>query len=287
MLYLPKGIPASEQLSTDTYKLHEWNKVQHCKRVLLLNLMPQKTQTELDIARTICATNENVQLIPIKIKGQTYKTTPMEHIKAFYIDFDDVEHECFDGLIITGAPVEQIAFEEVRYWPQLCHIMDWATDNVERILYICWGAQAGLYHHYGICKYALPEKRFGIFPQQVMVPQSPLMKKLQPVFPMPNSRHTEVRREDILSCSHQGLEIVAESDESGVGIVATADCRRTFIVGHLEYEPYTLHKEYHRDLAKSLPIHAPEHYYDADGTVNYVWKDAAVQFYANWLNAHA
>lgn len=284
MLYLPQGIPVSEKLSSMPYNLNTWKEIQNCKRVLLLNLMPLKAQTELDIARTICKTDIDVQLIPIKIKGQTYKTTPMEHMMAFYLDFEVVEADWFDGLIITGAPVEQIPFEQVRYWTQLCHIMDWAKNNVERTLYICWGAQAGLYHSYGIKKYLLPEKRFGVF-QQKVIRSSPLMKNLSPYFPMPNSRHTEVRREDIMPFSAEGLEIFAESEESGVGVVATIDRRSTFIVGHLEYEPYTLHHEYHRDLAKSLPIHMPEHYYKPDGTVDYVWQQAAIQFYTNWLNA--
>lgn len=284
MLYLPQGIPASEKLSSMPYNLNTWKEIQNCKRVLLLNLMPLKAQTELDIARTICKTDIDVQLIPIKIKGQTYKTTSMEHMMAFYLDFEVVEADWFDGLIITGAPVEQIPFEQVRYWTQLCHIMDWAKNNVERTLYICWGAQAGLYHSYGIKKYLLPEKRFGVF-QQKVIRSSPLMKNLSPYFPMPNSRHTEVRREDIMPFSAEGLEIFAESEESGVGVVATIDRRSTFIVGHLEYEPYTLHHEYHRDLAKSLPIHKPEHYYKPDGTVDYVWQQAAMQFYTNWLNA--
>ena len=163
--------------------------------------------------------------------------------------------------------------------------MDWADRKVERTLYVCWGAQAGLYHFYHIDKHPLSEKMFGIFPQRVVKPESPLMKNLAPRFPMPNSRHTEVRLADMEQAfNHCGLELLAESEESGVGVLASADLRRTFIVGHLEYEPYTLHREYHRDLNKNLPIHAPEHYYNETGDVIYAWEAASKHFYNNWLN---
>lgn len=283
MLYLPSTMSAATSLQTKTYQLKHWKSVNQVMRVLFLNLMPLKPQTEADIARTLQQTEVDVQLIPIKIKGQTYKTTSAEHMEACYLDFDEVENDLADALIITGAPVEQIAFEEVRYWPALCHIMDWAQQNVKHTLYICWGAQAGLYHHYGIPKYQLPEKCFGIFQEEVAVPNHPLTNNLEPRFPMPNSRHTEVRKSDILQAASECLTILAESKECGIGIVISNDCKQTFIVGHLEYEAETLHREYHRDLNKNLPIHAPEHYYDANGDILYSWKDAATCFYRNWL----
>lgn len=283
MLYLPSKMPAAAELQTNTFQLKQWKSVSNVLRVLLLNLMPQKPQTELDIARTLQQTGLNVQLIPVKIKGQTYKTTPIEHMEACYLNFEDVEKEQADALIITGAPVEQIAFEEVRYWPELCYIMDWAEKYVKHSLYICWGAQAGLYHYYGIPKHLLPEKCFGIFQADVLTPGHPLTKGLEPAFPMPNSRHTEVKKNDIMKAARENLLIVAESKESGIGIVTSTDYRKTFIVGHLEYEAQTLHREYHRDLQKQLPIHAPKHYYAPDGNIMYSWKETATIFYKNWL----
>lgn len=251
--------------------------------MLLLNLMPEKEKTELDIIRTLTATGESCQVIPIKIQGQMYKTTPVEHMNAFYIDFDEVERGYFERLIITGAPLEQIPFEEVRYWHQLQNIMHWADEHVCSTLYICWGAQAGLYEHYGIKKFSLPEKMFGVFPQKVLHADNPLMQNLTPTFLMPNSRHTEVRLADVLAKVEEGLFTLAASDESGVGVLASTDCKRVFIVGHLEYNAYTLDNEYHRDLSKQLPIKAPLHYYDEKGEIVYSWENDAVTFYRNWI----
>lgn len=282
-IWLPQGLPCACALWAKTFLPAQWRECEVAHRVLLLNLMPQKEVTETDIARTLAACGVDVQVLLMKIAGQTYKTTPAEHMQKFYLDFEDYQPFHFDHLIITGAPLEQIPFEQVRYWDQLCAIMDWAETHVAHTLYICWGAQAGLYKHYGIPKYALPEKMFGIFPQQVLEPSSPLMDGLTPSFLMPNSRHTEVRETDIAEHVADGLHIIASSQESGVGVVATTDLRKVFIVGHLEYEPLTLHNEYHRDLAKNLPIQAPVHYYCPDGTVDYSWHKDAVQFYANWL----
>lgn len=283
MLYLPEKLPSARLFPATPFPLHGWRQVKGVPRVLLLNLMPEKEVTERDICRTLAATRLPLQVIPLKIKGQTYKTTPQAHMDACYIDFDEVEAFRFERLILTGAPLEQMPFGQVRYWPQLCHIMDWADKNVERTLYICWGAQAGLYHRYGIPKHPLAEKCFGIFTQRTSAAPSPLTAGLRPAFPMPNSRHTEVRRTDIAPHESEGLHILAESEESGIGITATEDCRHTYIIGHLEYDPMTLDREYRRDLAKHLPIHAPEHYYAADGTVAYSWKEAAIRFYTNWL----
>lgn len=284
MLYLPQSLPSLSMLSAQAYRLDRWQEVEHVERVLLLNLMPQKEVTEWDIVRMLQAAGMDLQLLPVKISGLTYKTTPMAHMEANYLDFECVEPYHFDRMIITGAPLEQMPFEEVRYWPSLCQIMRWADSHVRRTLYICWGAQAGLYCHYGVGKYGLDAKCFGIFGQDVLVPQSPLMRGLSPRFLMPNSRHTEVRAADIKTCRTADLQILAASGESGVGIVATKDLLRTFIVGHLEYEPYTLDKEYRRDLAKGLPIQPPLHYYDAEGEVVYSWKRDAETFYRNWLS---
>lgn len=293
MLYLPKGFPAVEILTRDgaeiaVYDVKKANVAATFPigtlRILFLNLMPQKAVTELDMARMMVGLSGDIALLPMKIAGQTYKTTPASHMNAFYTDFEDFATGCYDGLIITGAPVEHLAFEDVRYWQQLCQIMDWAEHNTTSTLYVCWGAQAGLYHYYGIPKYSLPAKMFGIFPQRVLDVSSPVLKGLPSPFPMPNSRHTEVRRGDI---ERAGLSIVAESSESGVGVVSSPDGRRVFIVGHLEYGAETLQNEYLRDCAKGLPILPPRHYYDDEENpsagIDFSWQTAARQFYANWL----
>lgn len=295
MIRLPEGLPALETLSAEgvqatVYRLQNWREwlKKPCTPVLLLNLMPMKAVTELDIARMMAHAGEDVMLLPVKIKGQTYKTTPMEHMQRFYVDIEDVMAAPVLPpslrLIVTGAPVEQYAFEEVRYWEALCRIMDWAVKKHIHTLYICWGAQAALYHHYGIPKYALPEKRFGIFEQEVLDDDCPLLRGLSPSFPMPNSRHTEVRREDF-HAPH--LHIVAEGRESGVGVAYDATKHATYIVGHLEYEPHTLENEYRRDVGKGLPIHVPEYYYadnNPEGEILYQWAGAAQRFYKNWLS---
>ena len=283
-IYIPQGMPCAEILQTSTYGLNEWCTIKGCLRVLFLNLMPVKADTELDIVRTVGdCTNSKVQILPMKIKGQTYKTTPQQHMEQFYLDFEAYAPYLYDRFIITGAPLEQMPFEQVRYWPQLQQIMHWADNHVERTLYICWAAQAGLYEHYGINKCALGEKMFGIFSQTVLCKDSFLMRELAPAFKMPNSRHTEVKRADVEQASQQGLQLIAASSESGVGVMASKDGRRTFIVGHLEYAANTLDKEYKRDLSKQLPIKAPQHYYNDKGAIAYSWQKDAVKFYRNWL----
>lgn len=285
MLILPKDFPITATLRAENIQAaHTCPAGAQPLRILLLNLMPQKVVTELDIARALAQPDKTVELLPMKIAGQTYKTTPMAHMLRFYKDFETYEHGCYDGLIVTGAPVEHLPFEEVRYWPQLCRIMDWAQSHVGSTLHICWGAQAGLYHHHGIPKHPLPAKMFGIFPQRVVQAGWPVLEGLEPEFPMPNSRHTEVRRTDFPTDG--SLEIVAESQESGIGIAIGHEGKDIFIVGHLEYEPNTLHNEYVRDLNKGLPIAPPRHYYK-DGTpdngIDFSWHGAARRFYRNWL----
>lgn len=283
-VFLPQGMPCVDVLQTSTYSLCDWQGVGECLRVLFLNLMPVKVDTELDIARVLSlCTNRRVQILPMKIKGQTYKTTPMEHMEQLYLDFEHFVPYQFDRLIITGAPLEQMPFEAVRYWPQLQQIMHWADEHVERTLYICWAAQAGLYEHYGINKYALADKMFGIFDQRVLCPDSFLMRGLTPSFKMPNSRHTAVSQIDVEQAHDKGLQLIAASNESGVGVMATLDGRRTFIVGHLEYAADTLDKEYKRDLSKNLPIKAPLHYYNKEGQIAFSWQSDAAKFYRNWL----
>lgn len=288
MLYLPQNIPAvglllEEGYCVEEYGVKRWNEVRGPMRVLLLNLMPQKTVTELDISRMLSSEEHDVQLIPMKIAGQTYKTTPMEHMVAFYLDFEEFKADTFDGLIITGAPVEHLPFEEVRYWRELCEIMDWARTHVASTLYICWAAQAGLYYHYGIPKYSLPAKKFGVFSQNVLCCGLGLFRNMEPNFPMPNSRHTEVKAKDFQT--QMGVKIVASSEESGVGVALSEGGREVYIVGHLEYEPYTLHHEYWRDKKKGLPIDLPLHYYQDESCsiIDFSWEKSAKQFYTNWL----
>jgi len=282
MLYLPSTLPALKNIPATPYELHHWAELKGVRRVLLLNLMPEKEQTENDICSVLAATGLDLQLIPIKIPHQTYKTTPLEHMQACYVDITEVMPHGAERLIVTGAPLEQISFKQVRYWQELCQIMDWAHDKAERTLYICWAAQAALYHRLGIVKRQLPAKCFGVFPQRVLIPSNPLMQGLNPNFPMPNSRHTELSTDDILRAAPRGLQLLAASEESGVGIMCTADCREVYTVGHLEYNAQTLDREYHRDLKKNLPIQPPRHYYDEAGAINYAWRAAAITFYSNF-----
>lgn len=254
-------------------------------RIAILNLMPLKIATETDLVRILSNTPLQVEIHWMKVKTHTSKHTPAEHMKAFYRDFEAMHHEQFDGFIITGAPLEHLNFEEVSYWAELQEIFDWSRTHVASTLYICWAAQAGLYHHYGIPKYALPEKKFGIFSQRILTPKVPLFRGFDDEFNMPHSRHTEVRSEDIIACSE--LSLIAESPQSGVGIVMARGGREIFITGHSEYAPYTLDTEYKRDLAKGLPIHLPENYYREDNPTlpPYVtWRGHGNLLFTNWLN---
>lgn len=286
-LFVTNGLPAAAQLRAAGVDIRDSVPAgTRPLRVLLLNLMPQKEVTERDILTALSHAALPVEVVPVRIPGQRYKTTPQAHMQAYYTDFDRLEGGTFDGLVVTGAPVEHLPFEDVRYWPQLCHIMDWAAEHVRSTLYICWGAQAALYHRFGIPKHALPAKRFGIYGQRVLR-QIPLLEGLADSFPMPNSRHTEVRREDFPA--REGLDIVAESGESGIGVALSNAGREIYIVGHLEYEPATLEKEYLRDRSKGLPIALPEHYYVHDSPaegISFSWRDAAARFYANWVERY-
>ena len=268
-------------------------------RIVVLNLMPIKITTETDLIRVLSNTPLQLDLTFMKIKSHTSKNTPVEHMKAFYKDFELLRDEKFDGMIITGAPVEHLDFEEVTYWNEMTDIFDWARTHVTSTLYICWAAQAGLYYHYGVPKYPLPAKMFGIFPQKPLVPSLPIFRGFDDLFFMPHSRHTEIRRKDIeavtapvspsLTVSEEAhpLTVIAESEESGVSIVMARGGREFFITGHAEYSPLTLDTEYRRDLAKGLPIDIPRHYYRADnpslGPV-VTWRAHANLLFTNWLN---
>jgi homoserine O-succinyltransferase len=221
----------------------------------------------------------------MKLRSHTSKNTPIEHMMAFYKDFELLRSQHFDGMIITGAPVEQLEFDEVFYWPEMTDIFSWAKTHVTSTLYICWAAFAGMFHHYGIPKYDTPKKVFGVFEQHILKPRCPLFRGFDDTFFMPHSRHTECRREDIEKI--EGLEILAESQESGVCISMAREGREIYITGHPEYSPHTLDNEYKRDLGKGLPIQVPENYYrdnDPDKGPLVHWRAHANLLYNNWIN---
>lgn len=254
-------------------------------RIVVLNLMPLKITTETDLIRLLSNSPLQLDIQFMKVKAHTSKNTPVEHMQAFYRDFEKMPDEKFDGMIITGAPVEHLEYEQVNYWEEVSGIFDWARTHVTSTLYICWAAQAGLYHHYGVPKYALPEKMFGIFPQTPLCPSLPIFRGFDDVFYMPHSRHTELRREDILAVPE--LSLIAESPQSGVGMVMARGGREIFITGHSEYSPYTLDTEYKRDLGKGLPIKMPLNYYrnnDPSQPPLVTWRAHGNLLFQNWLN---
>ena len=254
-------------------------------QILLLNLMPTKVDTETQLARVLGNTPLQIELELIAPAGHISRNTSQEHMLAFYKTFGEVKDRTFDGLIITGAPVEHLPFEEVDYWPELCRIMNWSRTHVHSTLHVCWGAQAGLYYHYGIPKHSLPQKLFGVFPHTALKKQSPLFRGFDDVFYIPHSRHTENREEDIRKIPE--LELLSVSEEAGVFAVKSEDNRRFFITGHPEYDPDTLAREYFRDRDKGLPIAVPKHYFPGDDPSQapiVQWRSAGQLFYNNWLN---
>ena len=256
-------------------------------KIVVLNLMPLKITTETDLIRLLSNSPLQIEVSFMKLKSHTSKNTPIEHMKAFYRDFASMREERFDGMIITGAPVEHLEFEDVNYWNEITEIFDWTRTHVTSTMYICWAAQAGLYYHYGIPKYQLEKKMFGIFEHHVTEGFShlPIFRGFDDVFYVPHSRHTEVRREDLDKCKE--LQVVSESDESGVHIVMARGGREIFVTGHSEYSPYTLDGEYRRDLGKGLPIDMPKNYYRNDDSEQgplVRWRSTANLLFCNWLN---
>ncbi len=253
--------------------------------IAIVNLMPTKIATETQLLRLLGNTPIQVNITLVRAAGHVSKNTSAEHLERFYTTFDQIQSKTYDGMIITGAPVEQLPYEEVDYWDELTDIMNFAVQRVHSTLFICWGAQAGLYHLYGIPKYNLPQKLSGIFPHKIMSPNSKLFRGFDDVFQAPHSRYTEVRREDIHRIG--ALQILSESEEAGILIIGTRDSRQIFITGHLEYDGDTLDKEYRRDMAKGLKIQPPCHYYPDDNPDNapcVTWRAHAHLFYSNWLN---
>lgn len=254
-------------------------------RIAILNLMPLKITTETDLIRLLSNSPLQLDIHLMKVKAHTSKNTPIEHMQAFYRSFEEMKSEKFDGMIITGAPVEHLDYSDVTYWDEISEIFTWARTHVTSTLYICWAAQAGLYYHYGVPKYPLPEKMFGIFPQQPLMPQLPIFRGFDDIFYMPHSRHTEIRREDILAVPE--LTLIAESPLSGVSMVMAREGREIFITGHSEYSPLTLDTEYRRDLGKGLPIHKPHNYYKNDDPEQgplVTWRGHGNLLFQNWLN---
>ena len=254
-------------------------------KIVILNLMPLKITTETDLVRLLSNTPLQMEISFMKLKSHTPKNTPIEHMMMFYRDFESMRNEKFDGMIITGAPVETMEFEDVTYWDEITDIFAWAKTHVTSTLYICWAAQAGLYYHYGIPKYPLAKKMFGIFPQTQVVTQLPIFRGFDDVFMMPHSRHTEIHREDILD--NPDLTLLAESPESGVSMVMARGGREFFITGHLEYAPNTLDNEYKRDRGIRDDVDLPKNYYRDDNPDNpplVTWRAHANLLYANWIN---
>ena len=254
-------------------------------RIVILNLMPLKITTETDLIRLLSNTPLQIEVTFMKLKSHTPKNTPIEHMMMFYKDFATLRDERFDGMIITGAPVEMLDFEKVEYWDEITQIFNWAQTHVMSTLYICWAAQAGLYHHYGIPKYTLPKKMFGIFRQYTLDASLPIFRGFDDVFFMPHSRHSEVRREDILR--NPALTVICDSPESGVSMVMARGGREFFVTGHLEYAPDTLDKEYRRDLGQRSDVEQPVNYYRNDNPAEgplVTWRAHANLLFANWIN---
>ena len=288
-LRLPDGLPAIDFLKNENIFVlgRERADSQDIRplRIAILNLMPLKITTETDLIRLLSNSPLQLDIHLMKVKAHTSKNTPVEHMRAFYRDFEDMRHENFDGMIITGAPVEHLAYEEVNYWDEMSDILTWARTHVTSTMYICWAAQAALYYYYGVPKDPLPEKMFGIFPQRPLDPRLPIFRGVDDRFFMPHSRHTEVRREDILRVPE--LTLIAEGDVSGVSMVMARGGRETFVTGHSEYSPMTLDTEYRRDLSKGLPIHMPVNYYTDDNPELpplVTWRAHGNLMFTNWLN---
>ncbi len=256
-------------------------------KIVVLNLMPLKITTETDLIRLLSNTPLQLDITFMKLKSHTSKNTPIEHMQQFYIAFDELRERKFDGMIVTGAPVEDMPFEDVTYWDEITTIFDWARTHVTSTLYICWAAQAALYHFYGIQKHPLPMKMFGIFPQTINPDEAnkPLFRGFDDMFNMPQSRHTEVKSEDIRA--NKELTVLAESPQSGVGIAIARNGREIFCTGHLEYNPDTLDTEYKRDMGKRDDVAMPVNYYidnDPKKGPKVTWRAHANLFYHNWVN---
>jgi homoserine O-succinyltransferase/O-acetyltransferase len=286
---VPNNLPAIEELKKENIFVMEQDRaIQQDIRPLkiaLLNLMPVKKVAETDLIRSLSNTPMQVELDLLYMDVHESKNTPREHMEVFYKTFEQVRHRKYDGLIITGAPVELLEFEEVDYWEKLCEVMEWSKTNATSTLHICWGSQAGLYYHYGIKKYELPKKIFGVYDHLITDRRHHLVRGFDDVFPAPHSRYTENRIEDIRN--HPELTLLAWSEQIGANIVLSNDNRQIFISGHLEYNPLTLKNEYDRDVSKGLDIDVPENYFPDNDPKNEPvirWRAHASLLFTNWLN---
>ena len=283
-----KGLPVNEILREEKIQILEElvdDADSNIIQIAILNLMPLKEDTELQLLRKLATAKKSIKVTFFNVISYMGKNTNPEHIKKFYSTFEELKDKQFDGLIITGAPVEQMDFEQVTYWNELTRIIEWSKTNVGSTLYICWGAQAGLYYHYGINKELMDDKRFGVFEHVIDDKQSKLMTGFMDGFKAPHSRHTTVEKEEIQR--HPELTIVSESDEAGVFIVENKKAHQIFVTGHLEYAVDTLDKEYKRDLSKGLKIEMPKHYYVEDNPEKgpeFSWKENGDKLYSNWVN---
>lgn len=286
---IPDHLPATEVLlSENIFVMNEsraYSQDIRPLRIIILNLMPNKEITETQLLRLISNTPLQVDPILLHPKTHTSKNTSEEHLSSFYQTFDQIKLQYFDGMIITGAPVEMMEFEQVNYWEELKEIMEWSKTNVTSTFHICWASQAGLFYHYGVPKYELSEKVFGVFPHYVAKPNVPLMRGFDEMFLVPQSRHTEFSKEAVEAIEE--LEILAESDEAGIYIVASKDGKQIFVTGHSEYDACSLKNEYDRDIAKGMKIAIPKNYFPGDNPNNMpysTWRAHANLLFSNWLN---
>jgi len=286
---IPETLPAKKILNQENIFVMGENRALHQDirplRLAILNLMPTKIMTETQLLRLLGNSALQVEITLLHMNSHQSKTTPPEHLIAHYQTFDDIKEEKFDGLIVTGAPVEHLPFEDVDYWSELQSMLDWAESHVYSIFHICWAAQAGLYHRYQVPKYSLSEKVFGVFPHRVLKPNEKLLRGFDDEFYAPHSRHTEIRKEDIEVIPD--LDILSFSSEAGVYIVASKNRRHFYVTGHSEYDPLTLKSEYDRDVSKGLPIKIPKYYFEDDNPKKMPivrWRGHANLLYTNWLN---
>jgi homoserine O-succinyltransferase/O-acetyltransferase len=286
---IPDHLPAMQILNNENIfvmaESRAYNQDIRPLKIVILNLMPTKETTETQLLRLLGNSSLQVEIDLIHPKTHTSKNTSPAHLDAFYKTFDDIKDQAYDGMIITGAPIELLDFEEVTYWEELKQIMDWKTENVTSTLHICWAAQAGLYHHYGVPKYPLHSKMFGVFPHTLEKQNVKLLRGFDDVFYVPQSRHTEVRREDIEKVDE--LEILSESVDSGVYIVASKDGKQIFVTGHSEYDVFTLKEEYDRDVRQGLQIEVPFNYFPSNDPLKrpvHSWRSHAYLLFGNWLN---
>ncbi len=286
---IPDNLPAVETLNSENIFVMSEDRAYHQDirplKIAILNIMPTKITTETQLLRLLGNTPLQVEIVLLHPASHMSKNTPEEHLETFYKTFDEVQGQHFDGLIITGAPVEQMPFEDVNYWEELKRIMDWSKKNVYSTLHICWGAQAGLYYHYGVPKRDLPQKMFGVFEHTKIKEHVKLLRGFDDVFFVPHSRHTEITHEDVAMVDK--LEILAESKEAGVYLVASKDGRHIFATGHSEYDPYTLKLEYERDVEKGLDIEVPKNYFPGDDPTKEPivrWRGHGNLLFLNWLN---